>query len=76
MITLVRIEGMTCRHCVRAVFTALAAVPGIARADVVIGVAEIEHDGSVTIEAIQEAVGVAGYSIAGHASTRRSLPLL
>jgi len=39
---------MTCQHCVRAVFTALAGVEGIARADVKIGSAEVEHDGSVT----------------------------
>ena len=34
MITTVTVEGMTCQHCVRAVFTALAAVPGIDRAEV------------------------------------------
>jgi copper chaperone len=72
----VRVEGMTCQHCVRAVFTALAAVDGIARADVRIGSVEIEHDGSVTVEAVRSAIAIAGYSIGDAEVNRRSLPLL
>jgi copper chaperone len=72
----VRVEGMTCQHCVRAVFTALAAVEGIARADVRIGSAEIEHDGTVTVEAVRSAIAIAGYSIGDAEVNRRSLPLL
>jgi len=68
---------MSCQHCVRAVFTALAAVDGISRADVTIGAADVEHDGSVTIERLTEAVLVAGYVVAGEdGSVRRRLPLL
>jgi copper chaperone len=77
MITRVRIEGMSCQHCVRAVFTALAAAEGITRADVGIGAAEIEHDGSVTVEQLREAIAVAGYRIVDEEPRpRRSLPLL
>jgi copper chaperone len=76
MITHVRVEGMTCQHCVRAVFTALAGVDGIARADVRIGSIDVEHDGNVTIEEIRDAVELAGYSIAGADTNRRALPLL
>jgi copper chaperone CopZ len=76
MITRVRIEGMSCQHCVRAVFTSLAAVEGIARAEVGIGVAEVEHDGSVTVEQLRDAIAVAGYSVADSSSRRRRLPLL
>lgn len=76
MITHARVEGMTCQHCVRAVFTALAAVEGIARADVRIGSIDVEHDGSVTVEQLAAAVEVAGYSIAKAETNRRSLPLL
>ena len=47
MTTTVSISGMTCAHCVRAVFTSLAGVAGIKRADVSIGRAVIEHDGIV-----------------------------
>jgi copper chaperone CopZ len=75
MITTVAVEGMTCQHCVRAVFTALAAVPGIDRAEVSIGSARVEHDGSVTVEQIREAIAVAGYTVRDGTTNRRSLPL-
>jgi copper chaperone len=75
MVTTASISGMTCAHCVRAVFTALAGVEGIARADVSIGRAVIEHDGTVTPEAIRDAVAVAGYTVDDTKVDRRSLPL-
>jgi copper chaperone CopZ len=75
MLTSATISGMSCTHCVRAVFTALAGVPGIDRADVSIGKAVIEHDGSVTPEAIRDAVAVAGYEVTGTADDRRTLPI-
>ena len=76
MISHVRVEGMTCQHCVRAVFTALAGVEGVSRADVRIGSVDIEHDGSVTIDQIRAAVELAGYSIREAEANRRALPLL
>ena len=76
MITRVRIGGMSCQHCVRAVFTALAGVDGVTRADVGIGFADVEHDGSVTVEQLREAIDVAGYQVVGEEPrSRRSLPL-
>jgi copper chaperone len=76
MITRVRVEGMTCHHCVRAVFTALAAVDGISRADVGIGAVEVEHDGSVAVDQLRDAIAVAGYLVREDGSGRRYLPLL
>ena len=73
--TTASISGMTCAHCVRAVFTSLAGVPGIERADVSIGQAVIEHDGSVTSEQIRDAVAVAGYEVTGTTLDRRTLPI-
>ena len=75
MITRARVEGMTCHHCVRAVFTALAAVEGISRADVRIGAIEVEHDGGVTVEQLLDAVAVAGYVVTEGETNRRVLPL-
>ena len=75
MTTTVSIAGMTCAHCVKAVFTSLAGVSGIARADVSIGKAVIEHDGGVTPEAIRDAVAVAGYEVTGSTDDRRTLPI-
>jgi copper chaperone len=76
MVTTVRINGMSCSHCVRAVFTALGGVAGISRADVSIGQAVIEHDGSVSNEAIREAISIAGYDVADFRDDRRALPVV
>lgn len=63
-------------HCVRAVFTALSGVEGIERADVSIGRAVIEHDGSVTNDAIRQAISIAGYDVAEFRDDRRTLPVV
>jgi copper chaperone len=76
MIATAKITGMSCAHCVRAVFTALGGVDGIARADVSVGQAVIEHDGSVTAEAIREAISIAGYEVAEIREDRRALPVV
>jgi copper chaperone CopZ len=75
MLTTASISGMTCAHCVRAVFTSLAGVDGIKRADVTIGQAVIEHDGTVTPEQIRDAIAVAGYTVSDTRADRRTLPL-
>jgi copper chaperone len=76
MVTTATINGMSCAHCVRAVFTALGGVPGVQRADVSIGKAVIEHDGSVSPEAIREAISIAGYDVAEFRDDRRTLPVV
>jgi len=75
--TTLRIAGMRTVHCVRAVFTALAGVDGIARADVTMGRAVVEHDGRGTPERLREAVALAGYEVEESTEERpRTLPLL
>jgi copper chaperone len=76
MMTRLRITGMSCQHCVQAVFTALTPVGGITSAKVTIGAAVIEHDGQVTLEALREAIAVAGYEVEVGEEERRRLPLL
>ena len=76
MITRIRIAGMSCQHCVRAVFTALTPVEGISSADVSIGAATIEHDGRVTMDVLRDAIAVAGYSVEDGTEQRRRLPLV
>jgi copper chaperone CopZ len=75
MQTTATISGMSCVHCVRSVFTALAGVEGIKRADVSIGQAIIEHDGAVTDDAIRKAIEIAGYTVDDFKDNRRSLPI-
>ena len=76
MITRAEVRGMTCQHCVRAVFTALTALEGVSRADVSLGAIELEHDGQVSFEAVRDAVAVAGYEVVGARTNRRELPQL
>jgi copper chaperone CopZ len=76
MITRARVDGMSCQHCVRAVFTALGAVEGITRAEVSLGAIEVEHDGQVTLEQLREAIAVAGYSLGPAEENRRSLKVV
>jgi len=63
MITRARVEGMRSRHCIRAVFTSLAAVEGIERAEVGMGWIEVVHEARVTFSTMREAVGEMGYGL-------------
>jgi copper chaperone CopZ len=71
----VTIAGMNAVHAVRAVYTALAGVPGIVRAEVTLGGASVEHDGSVTRALLAEAVAVAGFELVDWRE-ERTLPTL
>jgi copper chaperone CopZ len=75
MVTILRISGMTSVHAVRAVFTALAGVEGVQRADVALGRAMVEHDGQATPAALAEAIALAGYQVMEWKEDRRSLPI-
>jgi copper chaperone CopZ len=69
------IAGMHAVHAVRAVYTAFAGVPGVVRADVALGRATVEHDGSTTRAALEEAVALAGFRVTAFRE-ERSLPTL
>jgi copper chaperone CopZ len=75
MRTRLRVLGMSSPHCIRAVFTALTPVEGILSADVALGAVEVEHDGRATMEAMREAIAVAGYETILLAEERRRLPV-
>lgn len=60
--TTLRIDGMSCAHCVKAVRDALAEVPGVQVERVDIGEATVRHDPTVASrDAIADAVRDAGY---------------
>lgn len=48
----------------------------MSRADVSIGKAVIEHDGTVSPEALREAISIAGYDVADFRDDRRTLPVV
>jgi len=56
------IDGMSCDHCVRAVTTALRALPGVHVEEVAIGRATVDYDPArTTPEQVVEAVADEGY---------------
>jgi copper chaperone len=74
--TNVVVSGMSCVHCKRAVFTALAGVRGVLSAEVSIGRAEIDHEPHVTADAIRDAIRAAGYDVSELTRDTRTLPQL
>lgn len=63
----IRIEGMTCNHCVMSVRRQLAGIEGLDVEDVQIGSAIIRYDEEVVDTArIDGAVEAAGFGVVGH----------
>ena len=61
----IKIEGMTCGHCVMRVKKALDAVAGISEADVSIGSASVKYDESKLKRSdIDSTIEKAGYKVA------------
>jgi copper ion binding protein len=66
MKTTLKIEGMSCEHCVHHVGEALKGVAGVssAKVDLKKKSAEVEHGDAVTQAALKAAVEEAGYEVA------------
>lgn len=62
MSTTLKIDGMTCMHCVAAVKNALEQVPGVETAEVSLGEARAEVTGDADVQAMVAAVKEEGYS--------------
>lgn len=60
----IKIEGMSCQHCVMSVKKALGGIRGVASSDVSIGSAKILFDESKTRkDDIIKAIRIAGYKV-------------
>jgi copper chaperone len=61
-----KIEGMSCQHCVMRVKKALDAVDGVVSSEVEIGAAKITYDENRTDkEKITQAINETGYKVVG-----------
>jgi copper chaperone CopZ len=62
--TQLAVSGMTCDHCVRHVTDAISKVAGVNSVNVNLadGIAEIESDSALDLQAVKDAVVAAGYS--------------
>lgn len=72
----VQIEGLLSVHAVRAVWTALAAVPGVVSAEVSMQGAILDTDVPIDRAALSEALSHAGVTVVGVREEKGSLPLL
>jgi len=62
--TTIKIEGMSCQHCVMAVKKALGGIPAILQSDVQIGSAIVKYDESkIKKEDIESKIEKAGYRV-------------
>jgi copper chaperone len=61
----IKIQGMTCQHCVMSVTKALGSIPGIKnlRVDLVNGEATFENTQNVSMPNIRKALEEAGYKV-------------
>jgi copper ion binding protein len=59
------VEGMSCAHCENAVKKAVSALDGVASVavDLPAKTVSIEHDGTVSTDAIKEAIEDQGYDV-------------
>ncbi len=64
MDTTIKINGMSCAHCVAAVQKALVAVPGVTVKEVQIGSATVSIDPATgSLSAVEAAIDAAGYDV-------------
>ena len=61
-----KINGMSCQHCVMSVKKAVDSIEGVSKSDVSVGSAKVVYDDLKTkIDEIADAVKNAGYSLVG-----------
>lgn len=59
-----KIEGMSCQHCVMRVRKAMDELPGVTRSEVNVGMARVEYDESkIKAADLEKAVEKAGYTV-------------
>jgi copper chaperone len=65
MATVVKIEGMSCTHCVNAVRAALSALKGVrdVNVDLATGQASFAHDEDLDMDTVRDVVEKTGYRV-------------
>lgn len=72
----VQLDGLVAVHAVRAVWTALGAVPGVLSAEVTMQGAVLEVEGALDRTALDAALDAAGVSVRSFRVEARVLPVL
>lgn len=60
----IKVEGMTCGHCVRAVTDAVRTIDPGAKIDVNLGAGSVITDSEAQLDKLADAIRSAGYSVA------------
>ena len=71
-----QLNGLVAVHAVRAVWTALGAVPGVVSADVTMQGAVLEVEGALDRAALESALDAAGVTVRSIRIEARVLPIL
>jgi copper chaperone len=64
---IIKVEGMSCEHCVNAVTKAVSPLPGVSsvKVDLALGTVTVEHDPALTsVDKIKAEIEDQGYDIA------------
>ena len=72
----VQLNGLVAVHAVRAVWTALGAVPGVVSADVTMQGAVLEVEGALDRAALESALDAAGVTVRSIRIESRVLPIV
>ncbi|MBV8614686.1 MAG: heavy-metal-associated domain-containing protein [Acetobacteraceae bacterium] len=62
-----KVSGMTCEHCVRAITEAVRAVPGVEDVSVDLARGDVTVVGTPSARAVRDAIAEEGYTIEGAA---------
>tara|TARA_B100001939_G_scaffold86036_1_gene73652 strand:+ start:8368 stop:8565 length:198 start_codon:yes stop_codon:yes gene_type:complete len=58
-----KVKGMNCNHCVRAIEQAVCRIDGVASVRVDLDKAEVRYTGSAAVAAVSQAIADAGYTV-------------
>ncbi|MBF7095571.1 copper ion binding protein [Alkalibacter mobilis] len=63
--TVIKVEGMSCSHCVNSVETAVGAIDGVSgvAVDLEGKTVTVDHDSSVTLDNLKDAIEGQGYDV-------------
>ncbi len=62
-----KVQGMTCQHCVRTVQNAVSSIEGVSKVDVSLesGSVKVQSDRDIPIEDLKKAIEEWGYKVVG-----------
>ncbi len=61
--TIIKIKGMSCQHCVASVRQTLEAIPGITNVQIDLAKGEAAFDGEVALQKVKEAITRIGFEV-------------